>query len=71
MTNSVIAQDVVAVKKEKFDSLLAHAKPSDSLRVKSILIAGNKRTKQMIIHRELPFKVGTAIARHDLDREGN
>ena len=69
ITNSLIAQDVVAVKKEKFDSLLAHAKPSDSLRVKSILIAGNKRTKQMIIQRELPFQVGTSIARHDLDRE--
>jgi len=37
--------------------------------VHTILITGNKRTKQMIVNRELPFQAGTMIAKHDLERE--
>lgn len=56
-------------KKEKWDSILAHAILSDTVRVKSIQVTGNKRTKLMIVRRELPFQEGTAIAKHDLERE--
>jgi outer membrane protein assembly factor BamA len=63
------AQDLEQVKKIKIDTVLFHANPTDSIRVKQIAIVGNKRTKPMIILRELPFQEGTRIAKHDLERE--
>ncbi len=56
-------------KKEKWDSILVPAKASDTVWVKSILVSGNKRTKLMIVRRELPFQEGTPIAKHDIERE--
>jgi outer membrane protein assembly factor BamA len=62
------AQDLINSKQEKRDTILAPTKRSDSVIVKSVLIIGNRRTKLMIVNRELPFQEGTTIAKQDVER---
>ncbi len=66
---TIQAQEKSQSKKDKWDSILVPAKASDTVWVKSILVTGNKRTKLMIVRRELPFQEGTPIAKHDIERE--
>jgi len=64
----LMAQDANKAR-QQLDSILIPTKRSDSVLVTAILISGNKRTKEMIVNRELPFQQGTMIAKHDLERE--
>ena len=49
-----------------FSTISSHSQDNDTLRIKEILISGNKRTKTMIIFREMDLKKGDRLSEKKL-----
>ena len=49
-----------------FSTIFSHSQDNDTLRIKEILISGNKRTKTVIIFREIDLKKGDQFSEKKL-----